>query len=153
MYLQSSQVRWAFWQCAQARLAFFFLGPSLFFRGGCEEESPLSSGVGARLRFPVAQLLRFDIVGSTCWSWDICAGFTYAVEGMADGGSTKVKSGRVRTRGGGLDRESIIGTCTTVFECPRGGRRDIRGRDDCRASRRVETKPFTSLGHCCDCFI
>jgi len=103
------------------------LGPSLFFRGGCEEESPLSSGVGARLRFPVAQALRFDGVGSASWSWDIWAGFTYAVAaGIADDEeSTKEVSGRVRISGG-LVRESVMGTCTSstlsVVCWPRGRR-------------------------------
>lgn len=46
---QSSQVRWAFWQWKQARLAFFFFGPSRVL--GCAPESPLSLALSAvRLR-------------------------------------------------------------------------------------------------------
>lgn len=53
--LQSSQVRWAFWQCTQARLAFFFFGPSLpRVRGGTwgdegEDSSCVSSSVVGRV--------------------------------------------------------------------------------------------------------
>lgn len=47
---QSSHVRCAFWQWKQARLAFFFFGPSLV-RAGCEEDSALSLAVSpVRLR-------------------------------------------------------------------------------------------------------
>lgn len=53
MDAQSSQVKWAFWQCTQALVAFFFLDPFLLVVG----ESP---GVSVRLRLAAAILFPDD---------------------------------------------------------------------------------------------
>lgn len=71
---QSSQVRCAFWQWKQARVAFFFLGPSLALRaeaGVVEVESV--SGLAGRLRLATSFL--GAMVGSvlddgmSSWTW------------------------------------------------------------------------------------